>query len=78
MIKPVKGLSPIFVNYYDNGEASIYNLTQSQHDRLWEELEDATEAIKPFEIEQPLHNIGYVPEVVSTLALIYGFEVDSE
>lgn len=80
MIKASKGLTPIYVHYYDNQAGSIYNLTKDQFDLIMESEEGRSkglEAAEMFEIELT-YEIGYASDVIATLSKIYGFEVDSE
>ena len=34
MIRPTKGLTPIYVHYFDNQSATIYNLTEEQYNHI--------------------------------------------
>lgn len=80
MIKAKKGISPIYVHYYDNQAGSVYNLTKDQFDMIMESEDGQAKGIEAadmFEIELN-YEVGYAPDVVTTLAKIYGFEVDSE
>lgn len=79
MIKPTSGLSPIYVRYWDNGEATVYNMTEDQYNILYDdESNTSTELLEKFEVEQDYPESSYVQPFMRTLSKIYGFEVDSE
>lgn len=77
MIKATPGLSPIYVRYYDNASASVYNLTEDQYEHLLEE-ENGIDLAEKFEVELKGDGPGYENDFMLALAHIYGFGVGSE
>ncbi len=80
MIKAKKGLSPIYVHYFDNQSAEVYNLTEEQFQHLLESQDEASDGLEMADkfIVEPGFDDGYAPPELSVLAEIYGFEVGSE
>lgn len=72
-------MSPIYVRYYDNNEATVYNLTEEQYHKILEEGGDeATDLLDKFALKLRPDGAGYERDFVLKLAEIYGFEVGSE
>lgn len=70
-------VEPLLVNYYDNGSATLYNLTEEQFDKICEE-DDPSSLLDKFEIKVKGFENGYAPDFMHDLAKMYGFEVRSE
>jgi hypothetical protein len=77
MIRPTKGLTPIYVHYFDNQSATIYNLTEEQYNHIIDTEEEPHDILDKFEVSQD-GDIGYANPEIVTLATIYGFGVESE
>lgn len=72
-----KQIKPLYVHYFDNQAATLYNLTKEQFDKLMEE-DNGIDVADKFQVPFDDWSAGYIPSEVAKLAEIYGFEVGTE
>lgn len=79
LIRALENQEPVLFNYYDNGEWTAYNLTETQFEKICGR-DDAPDVLDKFILAEgsDSNSMGYVPTSLEEVAKAFGFGVRSE